>query len=122
MLPFTGLWAWATPTDGSPGRAASDAPTVSPRPLRKSRRFTSAMCVPSIACSAGAARRVGRPALTCGPTTVNTPLYAPIMGGMAFVRALGTVGRGIGRAVGSRPRAFVLTTLAVLALDVLLPP
>ena len=44
------------------------------------------------------------------------------MGGMAFVGVLRRVGRGIGRAVRARPRAFALTTLAVLALDVMLPP
>ena len=41
---------------------------------------------------------------------------------MPFVGALARVGRGIGRAVRARPRAFVLTTLAVVALDVMLPP
>lgn len=44
------------------------------------------------------------------------------MGVMAFVGAIRTVGRGIVRAVGTRPRAFALTTVFVLALDVLLPP
>src|SRR6185436_6215457 len=127
MLPFTGVWAWATPTDGSPGRAASDAPTVSPIPLRKSRRFTSAMCVPPL--SACCFRRQWglpiaprRPAVTCGPTTVNTPLYAPILSGMAFVGALRVVARGIRRAVRARHGGVALTALAVLALDVLLPP
>ena len=46
MLPFGLSWAWATPTEGkTPGSAVSAVPTVTPRPDRKSRRFTSAMCV-----------------------------------------------------------------------------
>jgi len=44
------------------------------------------------------------------------------MSGMAFVGALRVVARGIGRAVRARPGAVALTALAVLALDVLLPP
>ena len=44
------------------------------------------------------------------------------MSGMAFVGALRVVARGIGRAVRARPGAVALTALAVVALDVLLPP
>jgi len=44
------------------------------------------------------------------------------MSGMTFVGALRVVARGIGRAVRARPGAVALTALAVVALDVLLPP
>jgi hypothetical protein len=44
------------------------------------------------------------------------------MGGMAFVRAIRAVARGVGRTVRARPGAIALTTIGVLALDVLLPP
>src|SRR5207247_2105379 len=51
MLPLGLSCAWATPTDGmtDPADAVSAAPTLTPRVLRKSRRFTSpAMVVPPL--------------------------------------------------------------------------
>ena len=64
-------------------------------------------------------------AVTCGPTTVNTPLYPSIMGAVTFlavIRAVRAVARGIGRALRARPGAIALTVAGVLALDVFLPP
>jgi hypothetical protein len=44
------------------------------------------------------------------------------MTAMAFVGALRTVARGVGRTVRARPGAVALTAIGVLAIDVFLPP
>src|SRR6266542_4233850 len=80
MLPF-GCCACATPTTGSePSVAPSPAPTVMPRPLKKSRRFTSAVIVTlhwvyGRGCGALRGPSQGEKAVTCAPLAVKKRPY-----------------------------------------------
>src|SRR5689334_6559131 len=112
------------PTVGSPGTAASDAPTVTPRPVRKSRRFTSAMGVlrswASRVVRGDVSTRVALPVARWSDHCQD----ATIMDGVPerFPETVGAVARGIGRALRRRWAAALATVAAVLALDVLVPP
>src|SRR5437867_2456732 len=76
MLPLGFSCACATPTAGmtDPADAVSAAPTLTPRVLRKSRRFTSpAIFVPPLGSLAYDGRLQFPPRVTPGLTDVKTP-------------------------------------------------